>query len=72
MTQQESQKRGYGTTLLKHANQVADEMDYPLYLDAEKDAKGLYVKVGYEEVPGVAQGSPLAPLLRKRKSEREI
>lgn len=49
---------------------MADDMNYALYLDSEKNAKDLYLRVGYEEIPDVAQKSPLSPLLRKKKSER--
>jgi GNAT superfamily N-acetyltransferase len=64
-------RRGYGTILLELGNKLADEMDYPLYLDSEKDAKGLYLKVGYHELTDIAKSSPLAPLMRPRRSERD-
>lgn len=69
-THESARKRGYGTMLLELGNKMADDMDYALYLDAEKDAKDLYLKVGYKEIADVAQKSPLSPLLRKKKSER--
>ena len=56
--------------LLNLGNKMADDMNYALYLDSEKNAKDLYLRVGYEEIPDVAQKSPLSPLLRKKKSER--
>ena len=69
-TEESSRKKGYGTMLLEMGSRMADDIDYALYLDSEKDATALYLKAGYELMPEVAQKSPLAPLLRKRKSER--
>ena len=69
-TQESSRKKGYGTMLLEMGNKMADDIDYAIYLDSEKDATALYLKAGYDLMPEVAQKSPLAPLLRKKKSER--
>ncbi|KAJ9143488.1 hypothetical protein NKR23_g6584 [Pleurostoma richardsiae] len=70
-TQESARRRGYGSMLLDIGKELADGMDYPLYLDAERDSKSLYIKAGYQELTDIAQSSPLSPLMRLRKSERE-
>jgi len=61
--------RGYGTALLEKGNRMADDMDYILYLDSERDARSLYEKVGYM-LNEVEQTSPLVSMMRQKKSKR--
>ena len=62
--------KGYGSKLMQLGNDVADEMDYICYLDSEKDAKGVYEKCGYVANTDVDQTSPLAAMVRPKKSQR--
>lgn len=69
-THERFRRRGHGTTLLEVGNKMADEMDYILYLDSEKNATKLYQKVGYALRTDVEQTSPLAAMMRPKKSQR--
>ncbi|KAH8884935.1 hypothetical protein GQ53DRAFT_810482 [Thozetella sp. PMI_491] len=58
------QRKGYMSTLLDVGNQLADELDYPLFLMATVTGMSGYLKKGY---------GPLGTggaMLRKKKSER--
>ena len=72
MTHSPARKQGHGTALLEHGNKIADELDYPLYLDAEKDAVRLYEKIGYEaQTDAVKESELMMPMVRPRRSERK-
>ncbi|KAH8884965.1 hypothetical protein GQ53DRAFT_660700 [Thozetella sp. PMI_491] len=64
-------KKGHGTTLLQLGSKLADDMNYILYLDSERDAKSLYESVGYVVQGDVEQTSPLVAMVRKKKGDRE-
>jgi len=63
-------RKGYGSMAVQVGNDVADEMDYICYLDAEKDAKRVYEKCGYVVNTGVDKTSPLVAMVRPKKSQR--
>jgi GNAT superfamily N-acetyltransferase len=69
-TQPSYRKRGYATALLKHGFKLADELDYPSYLDAEKDAVSVYTRVGFLPQPDPAFSSPYLPMVRPKKSSK--
>ncbi len=69
-TNHSCQKRGYATTLVKHGFNMADGLGYASYLDAEKDAVGLYVRAGFEP-KGNLKISTFMPMLRPARSEQE-
>ncbi len=68
-THESARRRGYGALLVSEGTKLADDMDYPMYLDASKVGKFLYIRAGFQEVD-VVQSSPSVPLVRPRKSER--
>ncbi len=69
MTHESAKRRGYGTMLLDAGNKMADDMDYPIYLDASKEGMPIYLKAGYQELD-IVKTSPSTPMMRPRKSER--
>ncbi|CAM1510514.1 Fc.00g008490.m01.CDS01 [Cosmosporella sp. VM-42] len=73
MTHSSARKRGHASALLEHINGIADELDYPLYLDSEASAMRLYERKGYRPVEDVEKTSALmTPMMRPRKSERGL
>ncbi|KAH8900632.1 hypothetical protein GQ53DRAFT_835592 [Thozetella sp. PMI_491] len=68
VTLTDHQRKGYMTTLLKMGNQLADDLDYPLFLVASPAGQPGYLNSGYEVLQADAPG-PM-PMLRKKKSER--
>ncbi|OAA69808.1 Acyl-CoA N-acyltransferase [Cordyceps fumosorosea ARSEF 2679] len=57
--------KGYGKALLLFANELADELGLPLYLDADEDVVGLYERVGYVRQPEeVRESKGLVPMVR--------
>ena len=71
MTHPNARKHGYASALLAHISAIADKNYLPLYLDAEKDAIGLYVKHGYTHQYQVPQSSFMCPMKRVKKSEQK-
>ncbi|KAH8647334.1 hypothetical protein BX600DRAFT_503477 [Xylariales sp. PMI_506] len=69
MTHPDHQKKGYMSTLLDVGNQLADELDYPIFLLASEQGKPGYLKKGYEVVDATVT-FPGSPMLRKKKSDR--
>jgi hypothetical protein len=55
--------------LLNRGNQLADEMDYPCYLNAAPTSKHLYEKVGYV-ADLEAKKARSWPMVRKKKSDQ--
>lgn len=71
MTHSSARKQGHASALLDHAARIADGLDYPLYLDADRAAVPLYERKGYEAVTHVEQLSELMqPMVRPRRSDR--
>jgi len=50
---------------------MADDLEYPCYLDAGKEAKHLYETHGYIENTQVAPVEPLAAMVRPKKTDRD-
>lgn len=61
------QRRGFALALLQRASQIADEMGYRMYLDAEKDVVPLYKSVGYVANEDVEHTSFMVPMVRPAK-----
>ena len=68
-THEAYRKQGCATALLNRGNQLADEMDYPCYLNAAATAKHIYEKVGYVADLEAKKARPL-PMVRKKKSDQ--
>ncbi|TEA22607.1 hypothetical protein C8034_v002936 [Colletotrichum sidae] len=64
MTDPAYQRRGYAFALLRRASQIADELGYRMYLDAEKDVMPLYNLAGYVADDKVEQTSFMVPMVR--------
>ncbi|TDZ38706.1 hypothetical protein CTRI78_v010762 [Colletotrichum trifolii] len=64
MTDPAYQRRGYALALLRRASQIADELGYRMYLDAEKDVMPLYNLAGYVADDKVEQTSFMVPMVR--------
>lgn len=71
MTHSTARKRGHGSALLDFASKIADEWDYPLYLDSDKAAMPLYERKGYVAFQDAQRLSEMIPMVRPRRSERK-
>ena len=67
-THEAHRKQGCATALLNRGNQLADEMDYPCYLNAATSVKHVYEKVGYV-ADLEAKKARSCPMVRKKKSD---
>ena len=66
MTHSSARKRGHGSVLLQKVAQLADELGYEAYLDADENAMGLYSRHGFEHRTDVKRTSALCPMVRKK------
>ncbi|KAH8886546.1 hypothetical protein GQ53DRAFT_750557 [Thozetella sp. PMI_491] len=69
VTQADHRRKGYMGMLLDMGNQLADDMDYPMFLLSSAMGKAGYLRREYEILEG-GDGPGPCPMIRKRKSER--
>ncbi|KAH8681680.1 hypothetical protein BX600DRAFT_447124 [Xylariales sp. PMI_506] len=70
ITHPDHQRKGYMGKLLDVGSQLADDLDYPLFLVSSKAGKPGYLKKGYELLDLDDTANPY-PMLKKKKSDRQ-
>ncbi|KAL2883314.1 hypothetical protein SGCOL_000993 [Colletotrichum sp. CLE4] len=60
-------RRGYAQALLQRGTEIADQLGYPMYLDAEEYIVHLYSQAGFSIMTDVGQSSQMIPMMRPAK-----
>ncbi|KAK1625798.1 hypothetical protein BDP81DRAFT_397572 [Colletotrichum phormii] len=57
----------YAQALLQRGTEIADQLGYPMYLDAEEYIVHLYSQAGFSIMTDVGQSSQMIPMMRPAK-----